>query len=147
MSTVFDEDALIAAVDLVGRTGATNFEVGYLNDEGEPAFAQHGPQWWAKAQYKGARIDVEDFTRPDDAAHALALRLLTGSKCRCGRLVRLAGDDSAFAFMDAQMADGSRWTAQEAVDAGQCEWKRHGRRWEPSCPNPGPNRAQRRGQR
>ncbi len=28
-----DEDALIAATDLVGRTGAKEFQIGYLNDD------------------------------------------------------------------------------------------------------------------
>jgi hypothetical protein len=142
----FDQDALLAAVDLVGRTGAHDFEVGWLNDEDDPAYAERGPEWWAKAKYEGRRIDVEGFARPDVAAHALAVRLLTGAKCRCGRLVALS-DDGATAYPDVEMADGTRWTAEEARAAGQCRWRRNGAKWEPSCPNPGPNRAQRRRRR
>lgn len=143
----FDEDALLAAVDLVGRSGATNFEVGWLNDEDDPAYLERGAEWWCKAQYRGARLTVEGFDRPDHAAEALALKILKGGKCRCGRLVRLAGADAAFAYSDVDMADGTHWTAQEAAAAGQCEWRRVGKKWEPSCPKPGPNRAERRRRR
>ena len=139
-------DALVAAVDLVGRSGSENFEIGYLNDEGEPAYESHGAQWWAKAQYRGKRLFVEGFALPDTATEALARKLLKGAKCRCGRLVRMAGAHGAFAYSDVEMADGTRWTAGEAAEAGQCEWRRIGRRWESSCDAPPirMNRAQRR---
>jgi hypothetical protein len=141
--TGFDEDVLLAAVDLVGRTGATNFEIGYLNDPEEPEYAERGPEWWAKAQYQGNRISVDGFDRAEGAAQALAVRILTGAKCRCGRLVALS-DDGAIAYPTTAMADGTTWTADEARAAGQCRWTRHGPSWQPSCPKPGPNRAQRR---
>jgi hypothetical protein len=147
MPSDLDTDAVVAAVDLVGRAGATNFEIGWLNDEDDPVYAERGAEWWCKAQYRGTRIDVEGFARPDDAATALAVRILTGAKCRCGRLVRLHGDDAAFAHLDVAMADGTRWTAQEAAAAGQCEWRRDGAKWQPSCPEPRRNRAERRRRR
>lgn len=141
-----DVDAVVATADLVGRAGATNFEIGYLNEPGEPSYADRGAEWWCKAQYEGRRLTVEGFARPDDAATALAVKLLRGAKCRCGRLVRLAGMDGAYAYSDVEMADGTRWTAEEAAAAGQCEWSRYGQRWEPSCDAPPVrmNRAQRR---
>jgi hypothetical protein len=40
-----DEDRILAAADLVGRTGATTFEFGYLNDDVPVAAAD----WWASA--------------------------------------------------------------------------------------------------
>lgn len=132
MSTALDEDVLLACVDLVGRTGAKNFEIGWLNDEGEPAYQKHGPQWWAKAQYNGARIMVEDHPGPTEACEALALRLLTGAKCKCGKLVRL-GQFGAVAFDDVQMADGTTWTLSEAEQAGQCRWRRRGKHWRKDC--------------
>lgn len=141
-----DTDVLLACVDLIGRAGAKNFEIGYLNDADDPAYATHGAQWWAKAQYQGHRISVDGFALPDTAAEALARKVLKGAKCRCGRLVRLAGAHAAFAHLDAEMADGTRWTADEAKRAGQCEWRRIGPKWEPSCDAPPIrlNRAQRR---
>lgn len=146
MSDLLDIDAVVAVADLVGRSGATNFEIGWLNDEDDPTYAERGAEWWCKAQYQGKRLFVEGFARPDDAATALAVELLRGAKCRCGRLVRLAGEGAAFAHLDVEMADGTRWTAQEAAKAGQCEWKRAGQKWEPSCDAPPirMNRAQRR---
>ena len=80
-----DRALLLAAVDLIGRTGSIDFEVGYTDDD--PALAT----WWAAARYRGARIMVEHHPGPVQAATALALRLMSGATCRCGRLVRIAG--------------------------------------------------------
>lgn len=132
-SSPLDTDAVLACVELVGRTGAKNFEIGWLNDVGEPAFAQHGPQWWAKAQYRGERLFVEDFAMPDEACQALAERLLYGAKCtHCGGLVALS-DEGAFAFERGYLMDGTTWTADEAAAAGQCRWERVGAHWKRGC--------------
>lgn len=121
-----DEDAVVAGADLVGRTGAREFQVGYINDE-----APH--QWYAHAQYKGARITEENHPGPVEAVEALARRLLTGARCtNCGKLIALSGS-GAFAYREPVMVDGSRWSAGEAAAAGQCRWTRMGRRWEPAC--------------
>ena len=147
-----DEDALKAAVDLVGRTGAREFQVGYLHDDVPVEEAA----WYAHAQYAGARITEEGHRGPVEAAEALARRLLTGAKCRCRRLVALAAA-GAVGFDGAQMADGSTWTLAEQRAAGQCRWTRIGARWRRGCeddpeqptpfPRPAPNRAQRRAER
>jgi hypothetical protein len=131
MSAPFDEDALIACVELVGRTGATKFEIGYLNDEDDPCFAKHGAQWWAHAEYRGQRIISEDHPGPVEAADGLARKLLTGAKCKCGALVSLSDDGAV--FTSGRMVDGSTWTAEEAEAAGQCRWSRHGRHWRRGC--------------
>lgn len=129
MST-WDEDALVAAVDLVGRTGARNFEVGYLHDDVPMADAG----WYAHAQYQGARITEEDHRGPVEAAEALARRLLSGAKCaRCGRLVALTDHGAYFPGEVAHLADGTTWTREEAEAAGQCRWTRQGRRWAMGC--------------
>jgi hypothetical protein len=79
-----DEDAVIACVDLAGRTGARNMEFGFLNDD-----PPH--KWYANARYRGARISVEDLAGPVEAADALARRLLSGAKCmHCRRRVVLS---------------------------------------------------------
>lgn len=124
-----DQDAVIACADLVGRAGATEFQIGYLHDD-VPA-DQAG--WYAHAQYKGARITAEDHPGPAEAADALACQLLAGARCRCGRLVALS-DHGAVAF-EGQMADGSTWSVEEARAAGQCRWRRVGPRWEMGCPD------------
>lgn len=122
------EDKVVAAADLVGRAGATGFEIGYLYDDVPPEQAA----WYAHAQYKGARIIAENHPHPADAAEALAVKLLTGAKCKCGRLVAL-DTDGAIAFRKPVMADGSTFTAAEARRAGQCRWRREGKRWTSGC--------------
>lgn len=128
MNVNLDEDALMAAADLVGRTGAKSFEIGYLHDD-VPA-AEAG--WYANAQYKGARI-TEEGAGPIEAAEALARRLLAGGKCtRCGGLIALSSS-GAFAYPSATLTDGTKWTAEDAKAAKQCRWTRMGRRWEAAC--------------
>lgn len=65
-----DLERLVAAVMLVGHTGAQDFEFGYLHDDVPTEKAD----WWAKAQYRGSRIMVEHHTSPIEAAEALADR-------------------------------------------------------------------------
>lgn len=127
-----DEDVLLACVELVGRTGARNFEIGWLNDPDEPAYEQHGPQWWAKAQLKAGRIIEENHPGPTEVCNALAVRILTGAKCKCGKLVALSSL-GAVAYDDVTMADGSRWSAADAERAGQCRWRRVGKHWKRGC--------------
>lgn len=108
-----DEDALVAAVDLIGRTGATNFEVGYLDDD-VPA---DQARWWAHAQYRGARLHVDNHPGPVEAAEALARLVLRGGLCtHCGALIHVGGAPRAM-----------------RRKARVCAWKRTGRRWERGC--------------
>lgn len=127
-----DEDVLVATMDLIGRSGAKNTEIGWLNDPGEPAYEKHGAQWWIKAQYKGARIITEDHPGPTEACEAIAQQILKGAKCKCGKLVAL-GAFGAFAYFEGHMADGTTWTAAEAAAAGQCRWRRRGKKWRRDC--------------
>jgi hypothetical protein len=145
-----DEDALFAGLDLVGRTGAQGLQFGWLHDDVPTEEAG----WYAHAQYRGARIMVEDQRGPVEAVEALARRLLEGGRCtNCGGLVTLS-DRGAVAFVDSHGPDGSRlWTKEEAEKAPQCRWTRMGRRWTAGCDTgdpprrPGPNRADRRAAR
>lgn len=119
-------DILIATADLVGRSGARNFEIGYLHDDAE------NPGWWAHADFGGHRIIVEDFRDPILACWALSNKILTGAKCKCGRLVALS-DEGAFAFVEATMMDGTTMTAEDALNMEQCRWYRIGDRWHREC--------------
>lgn len=125
------EAEVIACADLVGRAGAREFEIGYLHDD-VPA---DQAAWWASAKFRGARVRVDNHIHPASAARALAVRILTGARCRCGKLAALS-DAGATVYRDATMADGSKWTAEDAAAAGQCQWRLVGQRWEPSCPVP-----------
>lgn len=132
---MLDDDATVAAADLVGRTGATHFQVGYLHDDVPPEEAG----WYAHAQYRGARIIAQDHKHPAEAAEALARRLLNGAKCmHCGGLVSLS-DAGAMAY-NTRLVDGTAWTIEQAAAAGLCQWRRIGKRWERGCENRKPSR-------
>lgn len=122
------EQRVIAAADLVERTGARQFQIGYLHDDETAERAA----WYAHAQFRGGRIMVENHRGPAEAAEALAERLLSGARCSCGKLVALS-DVGAFAFKRAVMADGTEFTAEQARTAGLCRWKRDGDRWVSGC--------------
>jgi hypothetical protein len=132
VTDLVDEDVIVACVDLLARSGAKSTEIGWLNDPGDDAYAKHGPQWYAHAQYKGARITTENHADPTAACEALATKVLTGAKCRCGKLVAL-GAFGAFAYTEGHMADGTTWTALEAEKAGLCRWRRRGKHWRRDC--------------
>lgn len=118
-----------ACLELVGRTGARNLEIGYLHDD--VPVEQAG--WYAHAQYRGARITIENRHGPSQALEALARRLLTGAKCNgCGKLVALSSDGAAF-YPDGHLIDGTPWDEGQIRAAGQCRWVLAGTRWEMGC--------------
>lgn len=124
----FDEDALIASVDLIGRTGARELDFGYQHEDRPVAEAD----WWATAMYRGHRRTVEHHADPIAALDALARDLLTGARCqKCLGLVAL-GSGGAYAH-PGLMFDGSTWTEEEIRAVPQCRWRRVGNRWTPGC--------------
>lgn len=149
MISDYDEERLLAAVLLVGHTGAQDFEFGYLHDDVPIDKAD----WWAKAQYRGSRITVEHHAGPVEAAEALAERLLTSAKCKwCNGLVTFK-PEGATAWPGATLVDGTKMPDDQAgfEAMGQCLWQRNGKRWEPGClhgastaPGAPQNRADRR---
>lgn len=102
-----DEDEVMAAIDLGFRCGATDFEMGFTEDDDRNS-------WWAHVQFRGARVSVERQSGPVAAASALAQRLLDGASCRCTLLVSLSGKGSD----------------------SHCRWRRVGAKWEPGCDAP-----------
>lgn len=106
---VEDQDAVIACVDLVGRSGGKNFEIGYLDDDVPVEKAR----WWAKAQYEGARIMVEGKTSPTEACEALVRKILAGGMCTgCKKTVTLADDPGGDNY---------------------CRWRRYADTWKEGC--------------
>jgi hypothetical protein len=102
-----DTDALFAAVELVGRTGAKGLEVGYLHEDVPVDQAA----WYATAQYQGAKVFVENHTGPVEAVEDLAAQLMEGGLCtNCNRQVSLT--KHAFLY---------------------CRYVRQGRSWIPGC--------------
>lgn len=73
------EERLLAAVDLIGRTGAHSFEVGYDDD--------HTPTtWWATARYRGRVLFVDEEPDPLHAVDELLRRIVNGGRCtHCNR--------------------------------------------------------------
>lgn len=103
--TAWNDDVVLACVDLVGRAGASGFEMGYLHDD--VPIEEAG--WHASAQYRGTRIMVQDHRSPTSAALALAERLLAGATCRCLKPVTLSDEREG------------------------CRWRLVGKQWEPGC--------------
>lgn len=101
-----DQDAVVAAVDVVGRSGAKEIEIGYLHDNVPVDEAG----WYATARYKGTKVIESDHRGPSEAADALAKRILNGGKCtHCLKTVVL-------------------------VDSlPGCRWTRMGKRWVRGC--------------
>lgn len=92
-----DRDAVFAAADLVGRAGATAFDIGF--ELGNPA------NWHAQAFYQGVRVFVGGQPTPAAAATGLSVRLLTGAACRCGQKVSLRAATSGCLWR----LEGQRW--------------------------------------
>ncbi len=103
-----NEDAVIACADLVGRAGASDFEIGWMHDD--VPIEEAG--WYAVAKYRGARITTDEHRSPTTAAMALAERILASATCRCRQPVSLS--------------DFVRG----------CRWRLVGKRWEPGCDAP-----------
>lgn len=121
---------LRADVDLIGRTGARDCDVGYGPDDAIASTAR----WHAIAQYSGGRqVRMEDHPTAISATTALASRLLNGGQCQiCGSLVALT-QAGAFAYSKAVLMDGRPWDAETAAAAGQCQWQRRGGVWISAC--------------
>jgi hypothetical protein len=139
---ILDEDALVAAVELIGRAGASDVELGHLYDDDTPPpgwppgipVPVEACEWYVAARWKGARLTVDGYTDPITAAEALARRVLDGAHCvKCGRPIRL----------DAR--PGCRWHRNGPHYYRGCDGGRGGS--EPIEPNRAARRAARKGNR
>jgi len=99
-------DAVMACAELVGHSGATTFEIGYLHDD----VPSEKAAWYAHALFKGTRVIAQDHTSPTAAAIELAERILANGRCKCGRPVALS----------------------DCTD-GCCRWHLAGKHWVPGC--------------
>lgn len=124
-----DGDAILAAANMAERAGATAFDIGHSDPDAGPV------TWYAAAEYGPAvRIQVDGLPGPAEAAMALARRLLTGAKCRCGSLVALSEAGAFAPPASATMLDGSDPRALRGAE--HCLWILEGARWEPGCDAP-----------
>jgi hypothetical protein len=70
---------MTALVGLLGRSGATETEIGYLEDEAPE-------RWWARARYQGRQVITEDHAGPSFALFDLATQVVHRGRCRrCAR--------------------------------------------------------------
>lgn len=108
-----DAQAVVAAADLIGRAGATEFawDCPHTPDEGPDHNCPH-VTWTCSAKYRGHRIFTDPQPYPGQAANALAVKILEGGLCRCG------------------------WPASITKQPDACHWKLVGQRWEPGCDAP-----------
>jgi hypothetical protein len=107
-------DAVVAVAHLADRAGALSFEIGYAD---ATATTVEGADWYATAHYRQGPVRVQHHHTPEEAANALAARILTGGTCRCGRRSAVA-----------DILGGT--------DPGACTWRRIHTRWQPSCNAP-----------
>jgi hypothetical protein len=120
-------DITYATADLIGRSGATELQIGYL-DENVPS---HLARWYATARYRGTRITADEHTSPQDALTALARQVLEHGQCQgCGGVVTLTPEPITTAF-GRTLLDGNRLEVDPSTRT--CMWVREGRRWEMGC--------------
>jgi hypothetical protein len=120
-----DDDITKAALELVGRTGATNLEIGYDERQDRPS------TWYAHAHYGDRRIAVDGHPDPGAAVQALATRLLHGGRCiGCTKLVAMSDGPVP---IPARMLDDSSVDPEEEKTRGLCRWSRVGPHWVAGC--------------
>lgn len=119
-----DQDAMDAALELVGRTGAQNIQIGYPDDVPED---NPGSTWYARAEFRKGQVHMANHPGPVEALEALARRLMQGGMCtHCGKTITLS---------DPQEPTGTvefcRWTRQGAHWVRGCTATHTERKYEP----------------
>jgi hypothetical protein len=110
---------VIALRELARSVAATFAGIGcklYLG-QARTGQTRSGP-WYAWVEYpNGLEVSVHNQLTPEDAADALAFKLILGAKCACGRqAVGLPGSDPATTCL---------WTRLEGRWHSGCEQARH----------------------
>lgn len=97
-------DMILATARLADRSGASGFNVGYLNDDPDA----DNVEWYAECTFQGAKIVMGGRHLPEEACLALSVRLLRGATCKCLRPISI----------DEQPG---------------CRWRLIGDQWTPGC--------------
>jgi hypothetical protein len=123
--------AVVAAGELAGRTGGSDFEMGWTRD-GVPT---ERAGWYAQATWErhgNIRVGVYDQPGPVAAALAFAGRILDGGQCQgCGRITSTNPDGVMGGTRT--LVDGRTWTYEQQAEAGVCVWQRRGITWAMGC--------------
>lgn len=110
------EDLAEACFGLAKRAGAKSWSLAWdcphrpMPDSEEATHRCEAMTWTAVATFNGARR-FESGPTPHEAALALAVRLMSGADCRCGRKVTLG----------------------EQAGSKRCRWRLEGAEWIPGC--------------
>lgn len=147
MTVPFDEDAVVAAAELVARAGGRSFEFGF-DDEN---VSMGEPNWWAQATFRGAKIVTERlYPYPHEACEAVARRILDGANCtHCGCTVTLATTTKealelveSSSFGEQRVREirqlAPKHQQEEIIKRvsraeGVCRWTREGKTWRRGC--------------
>lgn len=121
-------DAVMAAANLAERAGASYFQLGHTDADAGPV------TWWASVKYGQTELMAAGHPDPESAATALAKRILTGAKCKCGGLVALSVDGAWAPGDSTTMLDGS--DPRVLRNAPHCLWILDGQRWQSGCDAP-----------
>lgn len=135
-----DEDALTAAVRVIGSSGATQTDIGYLHDDVPIDKAS----WWATAVYRGMKLTVENRASPVEAAEALARLVLRNAMCaHCRRTVTLDGESTPSTGplttrqqrreMSRRIKESGDFSDSDQRVDGWCRWTRVGAEWKRGC--------------
>lgn len=122
-------DEIVATVELVGRSGGRELELGHLDDVPDSRAAR----WYAHAKFRGARLTTDEHPGPVEALDALARKILTGAQCQhCGGVVTLS-PDGAWVYTKSTLITGARWDVETTSQIHQCRWRRIGAHWRRGC--------------
>jgi hypothetical protein len=81
---------LVAAVELIGHTGARGFEIAFDDECGAPEKVM----WHATATYQGAKVWSRHYPYPAQAAEELLVKLMNGGLCKKCGLTTVVGLDT-----------------------------------------------------
>jgi hypothetical protein len=124
---------VVAAIELLGRTGVSDVEFAYDEEDAYP----NKVLWWAKGNWKGHRVYSAHFPYPAQALEDVLSRVINGGTCgRCGRTtvvgVLLDGEYCCFTLTAQDVDDDQGYAYVRTCEAASTR---------------GPNRAERRRRR
>lgn len=92
----FDNKRFLAATELLGRTGADKFRIGYSSEEdGEPVV------WYGLCTYPSGAAETAAGMDPVQAVMRLCAQVIDGGRCRhCKRVTAFVDVDEDIAAMD-----------------------------------------------
>lgn len=142
-------EAVDAAVDLGQRAGASGFSLGWdcphvpdLTDDNLNDHWCEQVTWWASINYRDSQLETPPCPSLGIAAVMLALTMLDGAVCRCGRDVALPCDNCHGTGLEpnprsVQLCLDCQGTGKDKdVGADTCLWLLRDGKWDSTCEAP-----------